>query len=282
MFRDVGQAKKVEMERDDHNAESRSNSLVLAVLFWILLTLAQVMKWFVIFPLALLWILEDVNANGLEVHWSGSMKTFNWHPLMAIIGFALLGGDGVLVFRGLSRIGVSSKPVLKFIHGLLMFLSLLCVSISMAAIFYFHTVNGYTNLDSFHGQFGFACVIQYGAQYLFGLILFAFPCVPANARRLAMPYHRFMGKSLLILAAMCIVSGLTTKLGGENGKSTSPDIRTGIALGFLIPYMFAVVLFLLGRDEYRRYQSPSSKPSHAGESGKKDGSDRALLSQEKP
>lgn len=258
MLRDVGQVSRVEMERDDKDTSARNNSLILAIMFWILLALSQVLLWFVVLPLVVVWLNDDVNKSGLEVPWKGGSKTFNWHPILAVTGMIVLSGEGTLVFRALSRVGVSSKDAQKVVHGLLMTLGFLMLIISLAAVFYYHEKQGYGNLESLHSKLGLAVAIHYAVQFVLGLVFYAFPCMPKQARRFLMPYHRFAGKAILVLATLAIVTGIQEQLGWETTKPYSTDMLTGQSLGFVIAYTVMIIVFLLGRDEYRRYQAPKS------------------------
>ena len=262
MLRDIGQASRVEMERDDKDAEARSNSLILAIMFWILLALSQVFLWCVILPLVIVWVTDDLSSSGLEQKWTGGPQTFNWHPLLTIIAFIIVGGEGTLVFRALSRIGVSSKNAQKFVHVFLMAISCILIGVALGAIFYNQETLKYANLKTLHSKLGLAAAVHFFVQFLLGLIFYAFPCMPKSARRYMMPYHRFAGKAVIVLAAMAILTGLQEQLGWETEKpDTASAQRTGQGIGLAIVYTVMIILFLLGRDEYRRYQEPKRTKS---------------------
>lgn len=157
--------------------------------------------------------------------WSDAGQRFNWHPVLMVVAFVFLYGNGMLVYRLMRN---EAKPRLKLIHLTLNGLAFLLAIIGLIAVFSFHNEKNIPNMYSLHSWIGLGTVILFGLNLVGGGLFFLLPQTPDHLRAIALPLHVYGGQAALALITVSIVSGTTEKalfkLTGKNVSSVLCDL----------------------------------------------------------
>ncbi|KAM3607088.1 uncharacterized protein V6R79_001561 [Siganus canaliculatus] len=224
-------------------------SLVAAVIFGLLS---------IIF--VLIWVLYY--GDGLA--WNGGHAQFDLHPVLTVIGFIVLQGMAIIVYR-LPCTWRSNKLVMKFIHATLNLLSLILAIISLVAVFDFHNASNMSNMFSLHGWLGLIAVILYCLQIVVGVGIYLIPITPVSWRAAFMPVHVYTGLFIFIVVIAVSLIGIIEILTGlKPSYSTFPP--EGIFanfLGLILVVFGALVVWIVTRPAWKR---PSDQILHTNES----------------
>ncbi|XP_003747797.1 cytochrome b561 [Galendromus occidentalis] len=177
---------------------------------------------------------------------------FNWHPVLMTLGFIIIQGDSILVYRVLRN---EAKPRLKSIHALMHFATLILVSVGCKIAFDSHNLRSppIPNLYSLHSWVGMGVIVAFGLQFLTGLACFLYPGVRKSLRSRFMPIHVFDGTMLFILSICAALMGISEKLVFNGGyQNGGPGPMMGNFIGILIVLFGIMVLFLLTKQSYKR------------------------------
>ncbi|KAF0697101.1 Aste57867_12208 [Aphanomyces stellatus] len=149
---------------------------------------------------------------------------FNWHPVLMAFGFILCSSQAVLVFV--------TKPfdhyTNKLVHIACHSLSLVSISVAAVAIFKYHNEHGFTNLRSVHSWIGLSTLILFGAQYVFGFLVYFFPGATVPFRKASIPYHIGVGLGISCLVATVFrpsLTGIMEQLSFNNSCDLSGTIN---------------------------------------------------------
>ncbi|XP_067843575.1 plasma membrane ascorbate-dependent reductase CYBRD1 [Heptranchias perlo] len=223
---------------------------------------------FVVFLLAavLLGTLSVVFALTWVLHWRGGLAwdlgllEFNWHPVLSIIGFILINGLAVIIYR-LPWTWNVSKPLMKYIHAGLNIAAFVLIVISLVAVFDFHNSKSIPNMYSLHSWIGLAAVIMYALQIVLGLCTFLLPFTPTYIKAFYMSIHVFAGLFIFGMAIAAAEMGITEKLiftlrSGSNitlSYSRSPPEAILVnTLGVFILVFGGCILWIATRPEWKR------------------------------
>lgn len=183
---------------------------------------------------------------------------FNWHPLLMVIALIFLNGNAILTFRVLRN---NPKPILKYIHGGIQFLTLPLVIIGLVAVFDSHNYNvpPTPNLYSLHSWIGLGAVILFFMQWVIGLTAFLFPGLSAEYRSFILPLHVYNGVAIFALSVGASLLGLNEKaffvLG--NGYGLLPAEAVLINMIGVVMTLFALLVGLLvTKSEFKRTPLP--------------------------
>ncbi|XP_054712181.1 putative transmembrane ascorbate-dependent reductase CYB561 homolog [Uloborus diversus] len=179
---------------------------------------------------------------------------FNYHPVCAVIGLVIIYGKGILLFRTVSK---KQKHILKWLHTILLLLVFILSVISLKTVFDSHDKRlvPIPNLYSLHSWIGLGTVILFSMQLLCGFLSFLYPGIHTTYRRSYMPYHRFFGITIFVLAVISCHSGIMEKVKGSLGKeylNLPPAAFVANFLGVTITIYAVLVVFLAAMPQFRR------------------------------
>ncbi|CAN9497768.1 unnamed protein product [Ophioblennius macclurei] len=224
-----------------------------------LLTLsAAVAAGFVSIVFVLRWVLHF--KEGLA--WDGGLAEFNWHPVLMVIGFVVLQGIAIIVYR-LPWTWRCSKLLMKFIHAGLNLLAFILAVVSTVAVFDFHNYANIPNMYSLHSWLGLSVVILYGLQIVLGVGMYLIPVTPVSWRAAFMPLHVYSGlflfTSVIAVALMGITEKLIFGLSNPKYKDSPPEAIFVNVLGVLLVVFGGLILWIATRTSWKR---PSDQVLH--------------------
>eukprot|EP00123_Amoebidium_parasiticum_P011964 comp21028_c0_seq1/m.28248 comp21028_c0_seq1/g.28248 ORF comp21028_c0_seq1/g.28248 comp21028_c0_seq1/m.28248 type:complete len:245 (-) comp21028_c0_seq1:277-1011(-) len=180
------------------------SGLIAFIIALVLLSFSLVVVWFVHYDTGLDWDEPDC---------SGKPCVFNWHPILMVGGFALMGSTAIVQWRAVPEsAGHNNK---KTAHALLNVFGYVSAIFGVVAVFKSHNehVPKFANLYSLHSWLGIAVMVMWGLQVVGGLAAFVLPATPSATRVRFMPYHVFAGIAVTILALVTMLLGIQEKLG---------------------------------------------------------------------
>lgn len=192
--------------------------------------------------------------------WDGSIKHFNWHPVLMVTGMVVLYGNAAVVYRIPLTWGQNKLPW-KLLHAGLLLLSFIISVIGLCAVFDYHNTNQIPNLYSLHSWVGICTAALFTAQWVMGFTAFLLPCTPIALRSLVKPGHVWMGGIILVLSVVSSISGINEKLffalkAKTNGtlpySMLPPEAILGNCLGIIIVAFGLVVLKILSNQTWQR------------------------------
>lgn len=193
--------------------------------------------------------------------WSDKGQRFNWHPVLMVVGFVFLYGNGVLIYRLMRD---EPKPRLKLIHASINGLAFVLAVIALIAVFSFHNEANIPNMYSLHSWIGLGTVILFGLNLTGGLMLFLLPGASEGLKAVTLPLHVFGGHTSLFLILVSIVSGITEKALFKlqpGGYSKLPaEAYTLNFLGISVLIFTLIVAYTVTRPEYKRRPLASEVP----------------------
>lgn len=185
--------------------------------------------------------------------WDGTGKMFNWHPVAMVIGMIVLYGNAAISYR-LFR--TQPKFAIKLLHAALHGLALIFIIVGLVAVFGFHNHNNIANLYSLHSWVGILTVVLFSCQYVLGFSAFLFPKFGDDLRALALKYHQFFGRSILYLAVIASVSGLTEKMLFSASKYKWADFpaagNIANVIGLTLIAIAVLVNYIVYEPDYKR------------------------------
>lgn len=116
----------------------------------------------------------------------------------------------ILVYR---IFGSMKRIVVKWLHALMLLLSLIFAIVGLVAVFREHATENASNLYSLHSWVGLLCVILFGMQWLCGFALLLFNRCSRVARRVYLPLHTFFGAAIFGLAVCAALMGTLENIG---------------------------------------------------------------------
>ncbi|KAK7500796.1 hypothetical protein BaRGS_00008040 [Batillaria attramentaria] len=183
-------------------------------------------------------------------------SVFNYHPLFMVIGMVFLYGDGILAYRVFRN---DKKLYIKILHAGIHVVALIFGAVGLKAVFDSHNWGNTPNLYTLHSWLGLTVVIAFGLQWLLGLLAFVTPVAGIAIKRFYMPYHRFWGATLLVLAAATALMGITeTAIFHFKEEYATKSAQSILAnfLGVFIIAFVVLVVYLVTKQDYRRPPAP--------------------------
>ncbi|XP_030066260.1 plasma membrane ascorbate-dependent reductase CYBRD1 [Microcaecilia unicolor] len=229
--------------------------------------LASLLAGFFSILFVLVWVLYW--REGLS--WDGALAEFNWHPLLIVIGFIVLQGFAIVVYR-LPWTWRCSKFLMKCIHAGLHLTVLILATVSLVAVFDFHNNKNIPNMYSMHSWLGLAAVVLYGVQILIGLLVYLFPFAPVTLRATLLPFHVFSGLLIFGAGIATALMGITEKLffalKSPHYSTSPPEALFVNFLGAFILIFGAFVFWMVTQPQWKRPQEEVPKTLGAEEEGK--------------
>ncbi|XP_067890651.1 plasma membrane ascorbate-dependent reductase CYBRD1 [Heterodontus francisci] len=204
----------------------------------------------------LTWVLQW--RGGLA--WDLGLLEFNWHPVLSTVGFIVINGFGLIVYR-LPWTWNFSKPLMKYIHfGFNIVTSVLMV-ISLVAVFDFHNSKRIPNMYSLHSWIGLAAVIMHALQIIIGVCTFLLTFTPTFIKTFYMSIHVFVGLFIFGMSITAAEMGITEKLiftlrSGSNMtlpySQSPPEAILVNTLGVFILLFGGCILWIATRPGWKR------------------------------
>ena len=198
--------------------------------------------------------------------WSKPGQRFNWHPVLMVVAFVFLYGNGMLIYRLMRD---EPKPRLKLIHASLNGLAFLLAVVGLIAVFSFHNENHIPNMYSLHSWIGLGTVILFGSNLVGGAAFFLLPQMPDYWRAAILPLHVYGGQAALLLIVVSVISGTTEKaffkLTGKTAESPAYSALSAEAyllnfLGVSVVLFSLIVGYTVTRPQYKRRPLSSEVP----------------------
>ncbi|KAK0706777.1 eukaryotic cytochrome b561-domain-containing protein [Lasiosphaeria miniovina] len=160
------------------------------------------------------WIAQIGNVLLLVVIWAGvfthpTMKLVSPHPLLQSLGVFTLS-QAILLLQP------TDQPETKLLgqrgHAVLQLLSFLLFAAGISVIETNKVVSHGAHLHSAHGWLGAVTAALLLAQYVFGLLMWAFPAVlgGVDAAKALWKYHRYTGYTLFLLVLATVAAAAAT------------------------------------------------------------------------
>ncbi|XP_055331624.1 uncharacterized protein LOC129583717 [Paramacrobiotus metropolitanus] len=168
-------------------------------------------------------------------HMTGSI---NYHGTFMIVAFVTLNGIADVLYRMCRN---SNRLSVKIAHATIQTFGFCFIVTALCAVFWWHDARNRPNLQSTHSWIGLLIVLLYALQWVVGFFGLLFPGFRAPLRASYLPYHKFTGRSIFLLA-------MANTLIGLNKVSAGSSLINCLAL-IIILYTINGG-YLLGRDDY--------------------------------
>ncbi|KAL8600592.1 hypothetical protein ACOMHN_062463 [Nucella lapillus] len=181
---------------------------------------------------------------------------FNLHPLFMILGMIFLYADGILAYRVFRN---DQKAYIKVLHASIHCVALVCAFVGLVAVFDAHHSEGRPNLHSLHSWLGLFVVVAFSLQWVLGFAAYLMPVVGLVMKQYYMPYHRFWGVTLLAVAGVTALLGITENAIYKVKPWSGPQGILVNLLGIFIIMFIVLVIYLVTKENYRRPQAPEEE-----------------------
>ncbi|RDX87860.1 putative ascorbate-specific transmembrane electron transporter 1 [Mucuna pruriens] len=152
--------------------------------------------------LVLVWLLHF--REGVAFRSSNPAKIFNLHPLLMVIGFILVGGEAIMAYKSVPE----KRRTVKVVHLLLHLIALVAGVLGIIAVFKSKKEAGLADMYTLHSWLGMSAICLFGLQYMLGFFTYFFPGAEMSSRATLLPWHRFMGMVIFLLAVATAEAGL--------------------------------------------------------------------------
>ncbi|CAJ1932741.1 unnamed protein product [Sphenostylis stenocarpa] len=153
--------------------------------------------------LVLVWLLHFRDGVAF-FNSSNSIKIFNLHPLLMVIGFILVGGEAIMIYKS---VPVKRRSV-KVVHLLLHLVALVAGILGITAVFKSKKEAGLPHMYTLHSWLGMSAICLFALQYIMGFFSYFFPGAEMGTRASLLPWHRFLGMAIFLLAVGTAETGL--------------------------------------------------------------------------
>ncbi|XP_058182767.1 probable ascorbate-specific transmembrane electron transporter 1 [Rhododendron vialii] len=158
-----------------------------------------------VFTLVLVWLLHF--RGGLAFNSTNKQKIFNVHPLLMVIGFILISGEGIMMHK----IVPASKDTRKLLHLTWLFIALVAAIVGICAVFKFHNELDIPNMYTLHSWIGMSTICLCGIQWTVGFFSFFWPGAEQETRARLIPWHAVFGMVIFLMAILTAETGLIEK-----------------------------------------------------------------------
>lgn len=191
----------------------------------------------------------------------GSGLHFNWHPVLMTISLIFLYGNGALIYRILPPRDESHKLKLKFAHAFTMVVAFAVMVVGLQAAFDSHNLSSppKPNLYTLHSWVGLLAALLFSCQWVLGFSAFLFPKFSPEIRALILPFHQYLGTTILTLALAAALMGHLEKAIWSNKEYALKNAEASLVnwTGILL------VLFVMGVNFLVTKFSKEQKPGVA-------------------
>ncbi|XP_004513927.1 probable ascorbate-specific transmembrane electron transporter 1 [Cicer arietinum] len=142
--------------------------------------------------------------EGVAFNSSNKIKIFNLHPLLMVIGFILVGGEAIISYKSFP----GKRSSAKVVHLLLHLIALASGVLGIIAVFKFKIEAGLPHMFTLHSWLGMSAICAFGLQYILAFFAYFFPGAEMSTRATLLPWHRFIGLVIFLLAVGTAETGL--------------------------------------------------------------------------
>lgn len=199
--------------------------------------------------LILVWIFKLRPKPGLG--FSDSDQLTNIHPILMYTFMGSLNMYSVLVFRTHYD---KPKGFLKYLHAGIMGSALLSGILGVVCIFIAHQMANGSDWYSLHSWIGTFTLSLFLCQFLVGFWAFLKPGLALSNRIAIMPWHRFNGAILLVLASLSVITGIAefALFAGSDYKKFGPITFVANSAGMCVVLSALGLGYLLTEPSYKR------------------------------
>lgn len=209
--------------------------------------------------LILVWMYKYKAVSGLGL--SDANQLANLHPVLMFTFMISLNMYAVLVYRTHFS---SAKEKLKWTHAIISGLNIVMSLLGVLAMVKSHWLKGIPNFYSLHSWIGVLTNGFYLAQFVAGFVAFMKPGLSQHRRASLMPWHRFIGAAILVLAACATLTGILEQVifqdkDGLYSKFTPITFIANFA-GICVVLLTAITIYLLSAPQYLRPNKAEEQP----------------------
>lgn len=180
---------------------------------------------------------------------------FNFHPLFMVLGLVFFFSNSMLIYRSLRE---KPKKQLKILHASLNGLIVGLVILALWAVIHSKEQGGRAHLYSLHSWLGVVTCLLFVCQFIAGFTVYLLPCASVALRKASMPYHRFLGVTIFLVACATTMTGISGRASGIPDYSSYPFQGIMVNLMSLVLVTFATLtVFLVARGNFKRTPLPT-------------------------
>ncbi|KAJ3672868.1 hypothetical protein LUZ60_006242 [Juncus effusus] len=173
----------------------------------------------VVFILILVWTVHF--EGGANIYSEDPALVFNVHPLVMCLGFILVIGEAIMVYK----IVMLERTGQKSTHMMLQLIALILGIFGVYVAFKYHNMSQSPSMMSLHSWLGMCTICLFGLQWLLGFLFFWFPRAPAVTREMAAPIHMTAGIAIFLMTICTAETGLMQKSTAIDSLSESRVIN---------------------------------------------------------
>eukprot|EP00164_Ancoracysta_twista_P003551 GFYU01004741.1.p1 GENE.GFYU01004741.1~~GFYU01004741.1.p1 ORF type:complete len:225 (+),score=72.01 GFYU01004741.1:78-752(+) len=197
------------------------------------------------FAVTVSWVQNQMDGVGKE-----GLHLFNWHPILMVLGTAVLGAQGIISYRVVG----SSHNTRKAVHAISLTLAFASLWIGFDQVWTFHHDAKIPNFYSVHSWMGMFGLVAFSAQLLAGILVYGFGLGSDSFRSQLGEYHAYSGKAIFLLLVISCITGLLDKQWIQNlGTKDKFDIpqRYMNIISLLLAFLAFSTIFVL-RGKYSK------------------------------
>lgn len=252
--REVALERSSQLSQDRANNKHRTRYLIIFTISMLISLTGLV--------LILVWIFRLRPQRG--VSFKTSAQLMNLHPILMYPFMSSLNMYSVLVYRT-HYCDDRPRGYLKILHSIIMAACLISGILGVMCIYYAHAMRNGSDWYSLHSWIGTFTLSLFGCQFLAGFVVFLKPGLGSSQRRKLMPWHRFLGIALLVLASVSVVTGIgewAIFTGGDDYKRFKPITFVANFAGVCVVLSTLGLGYLLTEPAFKR---PTATDSNSQE-----------------
>ncbi|CAH1108702.1 unnamed protein product [Psylliodes chrysocephalus] len=184
---------------------------------------------------------------------------FNWHPLLMVIGMVFIFSHAILLYRTGRH---CCKSSMKLTHGIFHSLTILLISLGLAAAFSNHIMKKIPNMYTLHSWIGMMAIIIFITNFIFALGCMGCPGTTQKIRDIGCPVHIQIGIVCFLVAIVAAVLGVAEKtiFGVKNYKDMPGEGVICNLIGLLMVIYGILILCLVTDASYKRQDKRCATP----------------------
>ncbi|KAM0953112.1 putative ascorbate ferrireductase (transmembrane) [Dioscorea sansibarensis] len=184
--------------------------------------------------LVLVWALHY--RGGVAIHTDNKDLIINAHPVIMVLGFIIVAGEGIMAYKLLL-----TRQVQKTIHLMLHMIALALGIFGVYVAFKYHKETQLSDMTSLHSWLGMVSICLFGIQWLFGFLYFWFPKAPAPTRAVLVPVHAAAGMAVFLTIICTAETGFAQSMPTDAGTLAESRVINFTGL-FILLFAVAVCI----------------------------------------